>query len=196
MLKTLLIASISIGLAGIIALVAIYFIERNNQNTMAQYKQDYQAALQQQVGSESGIDLGIDNFRQTFANLADPETDRHVSQLYAADVYFNDTVVTIRDHAKLVDYMRETSKKVNSSDVEVQQVIRDGADVFVRWTMHFKSSAYGIKVDSDTIGMTHLRFNDEGKVILHQDFWDSTAGIYSHLPIVGFFVRRAQALMH
>ena len=162
---------------------------------MTQYKDDYQAALKLHAGTESGIDLGIGAFKQAYANLADSATADRIRQLYAADLYFNDTVTTIRTRDELTEYMRKTSEKVKTSKVEVDQVLRDGVDVFVRWTMHFESSAYGIKVDSDTIGLSHLRFNADGQVVLHQDFWDSTAGIYSHLPIVGFFVRRAQAAL-
>ena len=162
---------------------------------MTQYKDDYQAALKLHAGTESGIDLGIGAFKRAYANLADSATADRIRQLYAADLYFNDTVTTIRTRDELTEYMRKTSEKVKTSKVEVDQVLRDGVDVFVRWTMHFESSAYGIKVDSDTIGLSHLRFNADGQVVLHQDFWDSTAGIYSHLPIVGFFVRRAQAAL-
>ncbi|MEM7054197.1 MAG: nuclear transport factor 2 family protein [Pseudomonadota bacterium] len=162
---------------------------------MAQYTDDYQAALMLHNGSERGIEHGLDLFKRTYANLADTETSNKVSQLYANQLYFNDTIKTIRSREELTDYMEKTSNKVQTSYVEVDQVIRDGADVFLRWTMHFESSAYGINIDSETIGMTHLRFNEDGQVVLHQDFWDSAAGIYSHLPIVGFFVRRAQAML-
>jgi hypothetical protein len=40
-----------------------------------------------------------------------------------------------------------------------------------------------------TIGMTHLRFDSEGKVVLHQDFWDSTRGIFEHVPVMGAGIR-------
>ena len=195
MLKTVLISATSIFITFVILVLTLFYIETSKQNTMAQYKNDYHTALQQFAGSETGVDQGLDFFKQTYANLADENTASHVNQLYAEELYFNDTVTTLRSRAELTDYMDKTSKKVNTSKVEVQQILRDGVDVFVRWTMHFESSAYGIKVDSDTIGMTHLRFNDEGQVVLHQDFWDSTAGLYSHLPIVGFFVRRAQSAL-
>lgn len=186
---------LSILSAPSIVLITLSILEINNNNAMTQYKDDYQAALKLHAGTESGIDLGIGAFKQAYANLADSATADRIRQLYAADLYFNDTVTTIRTRDELTEYMRKTSEKVKTSKVEVDQVLRDGVDVFVRWTMHFESSAYGIKVDSDTIGLSHLRFNADGQVVLHQDFWDSTAGIYSHLPIVGFFVRRAQAAL-
>lgn len=40
--------------------------------------------------------------------------------------------------------------------------------------------------------MTHIRFDSEGKVILHQDFWDSTGGLFEHVPALGWMLRRAK----
>ena len=33
--------------------------------------------------------------------------------------------------------------------------------------------------------MSHIRFDREGKVVLHQDYWGSATGSYQHLPVVG-----------
>ena len=41
------------------------------------------------------------------------------------------------------------------------------------------------KVDVTTTGMTHLGFNQQGLIILHQDYWDSAGGFYARLPILG-----------
>jgi hypothetical protein len=45
------------------------------------------------------------------------------------------------------------------------------------------------EVISDTLGVTHIRFNAQGEVVLHQDFWDSGLGFYSHIPVLGAGVR-------
>jgi len=45
------------------------------------------------------------------------------------------------------------------------------------------------EVVSDTLGVTHVRFNNNGQVILHQDFWDSGLGFYAHIPVLGAGVR-------
>ena len=53
-------------------------------------------------------------------------------------------------------------------------------------------SAKGRDIHSVSIGMTQLRFNDEGKIILHQDYWDGAEGFYQHLPYIGYFVRKVR----
>jgi len=41
------------------------------------------------------------------------------------------------------------------------------------------------KTPIQTIGMSQLRFDREGRVLLQQDYWDSAAGVYEHIPGIG-----------
>jgi len=155
----------------------------------------YQTALNQHTGSTAGIDVGLERFRLTFSDLTHEDLSERIAELYADPLYFDDTVHVAYRRSDLVDYMSRTGQALDDSEVTVHQVVRDGADVFIRWSMRFTSSALGKRIESQSIGMTHLRFNDNGQIVLHQDFWDSGNALYAHLPVVGFFVRRAQGAM-
>jgi hypothetical protein len=37
----------------------------------------------------------------------------------------------------------------------------------------------------ESVGMSHIRLNPEGKVVIHQDFWDSGTNIYGQIPALG-----------
>lgn len=151
---------------------------------------DYQRALQVHPGSDSAIDVGLENFAAVYGDLTHPDIGKRVEDLYADPVYFNDSLKTFHSRQPLVDYMKATADMLEDSSVEVQQALRDGNDVFVRWTMTFASSAMGREINSESIGMTHLRFDPEGRIVLHQDFWDSAAGLYRNLPVVGYALKK------
>jgi hypothetical protein len=155
----------------------------------------YHDALERHPGAASGVDEGVATFRRTYGDLAEENFAERVAELYAEELYFNDTIHIIRDRDELVEYMRKTGAGLESSSVEIERVIRDGEDVYVRWTMHFVTRAAGKRIDSHSIGISQLRFNDQGKIVFHQDFWDSASALYQHLPVVGFFVRRARGAM-
>ncbi|WP_376697346.1 nuclear transport factor 2 family protein [Wenzhouxiangella sp. EGI_FJ10305] len=155
----------------------------------------YHQALEQNPGDTSAIDQGVATFQQTFADLTREDLARRIGELYADEFYFNDTVHIARERSELVDYMARTGQTLEQNRVEVHKVIRDGSDVYVRWEMTFVTRAMGKRVESHSIGMTHLRFDKNGQIVLHQDFWDSGSALYAHLPVVGFFVRRAQGAM-
>lgn len=155
----------------------------------------YEEALVRFPGSMDAIDEGVARFQSTFEDLTDPNVGSRFQQTYAETFFFNDTLHTISERAALVDYMARTGAALGESHVIVHQVIRDDADVYVRWTMEFKTEAAGRDIHSHSIGMTHLRFNERGQVVLHQDFWDSGHALYAHLPFVGFAVKRARSSM-
>ena len=155
----------------------------------------YHDALDRLPGEATAIDRGVETFAQTYGDLTQEDLADRIAELYAEDMYFNDTVHIIRDRSKLVDYMARTGSSLEENRVDIHKVIRDGQDVYVRWEMTFVTRAVGKRIESHSIGISHLRFNADGKIVLHQDFWDSGNALYAHLPVVGFFVRRAQGAM-
>jgi hypothetical protein len=42
-------------------------------------------------------------------------------------------------------------------------------------------------------GVTQFRFDKEGRVLLHKDFWDSGTGLYEQLPVLGGILGRIRA---
>ena len=155
----------------------------------------YHRALEVHPGSDSAIDAGLELFMDVYGDLTHAEIGDRVARLYADPVYFNDSLKTFHSRAPLVEYMKATGAMLEQSTVEVDRVLRDGSDVFVRWTMEFSSSAMGREIRSESVGMTHLRFDDQGRVVLHQDFWDSAAGLYRNLPVVGYALKQVDKQM-
>jgi hypothetical protein len=187
---------VKIALAGVVVLgITIGCITRGGSDMDNFSEEAYESALERFPGSEQTIDEGLESFIQGYGDLAHEDLRARITALYAEELYFNDTIHTYTERADLVDYLGRTGDALDESVVEVKQVLRDGSDVFVRWSMDFKLSAVGREIHSRSIGVTHLRFNDLGQVVLHQDFWDSGHALYAKLPLVGFFIRQAHARM-
>jgi len=53
----------------------------------------------------------------------------------------------------------------------------------VRWTMSFIIDEGDTPINS--VGMTHLQFNEEKKIVVYQDYWDGIEGFYRTLPVIG-----------
>lgn len=154
------------------------------------YGDNYGQALRTWTGSELAIDTGLERFRSAYADLSSPHTEANILSLYAENIYFHDTLQQFDQRSTLASYMGSMAQSIESSSVQVDQVLRDGSDVFLRWTMQFVSRTSGGEVVSETIGMTHLRFNEHGEVILHQDFWDPASGLYRHIPVLGWLLHQ------
>lgn len=69
--------------------------------------------------------------------------------------------------------------------VTVDDTVSSGNDHYVRWTMVFTAPKLNGGKPVESVGMSHVRFNSAGQVIMHQDFWDSGTNIYGQLPVLG-----------
>ncbi len=152
---------------------------------------NYLSASQQIPGTHLTENIR-QKFELVFKDFKTGTTADNIKNLYAEEFYFNDTFKTINDIDTLIHYMQEAANNVESTEVEILDVVKGEKDYYLRWSMTMKFSAKGTKVDSVSIGMTQLRFNAEGKVILHQDYWDGAEGFYQHLPFIGFMVRKVR----
>lgn len=179
-------------LLAIVAIVTAGCMARGDKR-MDDSLERYRQALENFPGHVDGIERGLERFARAYADLTAPEVRQLMAELYAERLFFNDTIHSFDDRDSLVSYMGRTGAGLDTSVISIEQIIQDQNDVFVRWTMEFKTRAAGRDIHSRSIGVSHLRFNADGEVVLHQDFWDSGHALYAHLPLVGFAVRRARA---
>ncbi len=124
-------------------------------------------------------------FTKLFDQMKTVDLDKQISEAYAEKLYFNDTLVTLHDRSEVLKYIRHTQQQLDGINFKVLSCQDKGKDATVRWLMHNRFTVMGKALDIQTIGISHLRFNEDNKIILHQDFWDSMQGIYQHLPVIG-----------
>lgn len=129
-------------------------------------------------------------FARFFSDFSPDKVERLVDQTYARDVWFNDTLKTLHGRDALRSYLKHSAQAVQSCRVEILDTLsNDRGDYYVRWTMVIRFKRFKPGQDTQTIGMSHLRFDRDGLVRLHQDYWDSTAGLFEHIPLLGAAIR-------
>jgi len=122
--------------------------------------------------------------QRVFADMSEGATAETIREVYARDLYFNDTFKIITDRDKLIEYLGETADKAETK-VEILEVIKSKDDYYVRWKMHMAFSAVGKDIESNSVGISQLRFNQQGQITFQHDFWNSSEAFFEHLPIIG-----------
>jgi hypothetical protein len=131
----------------------------------------------------------VENFKTFFSSFAADRIDKLLSSTYADDIYFNDTLKTVRGIEDLAHYLKESAAAVENCRVEVVEVTRtENNDHYFRWKMMIRFKRFKKGHDTWTVGMSHLRFNAAGLVVYHQDYWNATDGIFRHIPILGTMI--------
>ena len=133
----------------------------------------------------------IERFQSLLSDFKAADFGARIPEVYSEDVFFNDTVKTVHGAEDVHQYLTATGEAIDKGTVEFLDLVADNGNYYFRWlmTIRFKNFAGG--EDTRSVGMTHVRFDSAGKVVLHQDFWDSAGGLFEHVPTLGWMLRRA-----
>ncbi len=131
----------------------------------------------------------VARFTAFFGSLEEAGVKARIREVYAPDVRFNDTLKSIRGVEALEHYLVETARNVVSCKVAIEEVISTSEGVYVRWKMDILFKKFRKGEVQSSIGMTHLRFDKEGRVAYHQDYWDSGANLFEKVPVLGAGIR-------
>lgn len=156
-------------------------------NRMPAYADAYREALDRHQGTTEITDAMTDRFAAFFSHRHG-EPAPEPGDLYGQPLYFSDTLLTTEDRGAVLRHVRRMHEGTSEMSVEVLDRLVEGQDVYLVWQMRATFRPGTGAVTSNTIGVSHLRFGTDGRIILQQDFWDSTEGLYRHVPILGGLV--------
>ena len=132
---------------------------------------------------------GIQRFKDFFGDLTADSVREKTKATYSEDAFLNDTLKTVRGNVAIEEYFLETAKNAKKVQATVQDVAVSDGNYYIRWVMDIEFAKFKKGQTIRTIGITQVRFTPDGKIALHQDFWDPAAGLYEHIPVVGGLIR-------
>lgn len=137
--------------------------------------------------------VAIDRFRGFLSHLDEKTAREDTEKVYAPGAFLNDTLRTLHGAPAIRDYFIKTAKGLESMTVTFDDVAVSGGNYYFRWTMDTRMKHLAKGKTIRTIGMTLVRFDPQGRVLLHQDFWDSAQGVWDHVPVLGTVIRWIQS---
>ena len=181
----------------VLALFGCTTTAQNKQQTMENY---YQALHDTEPHEDETLKPGseeeqaaIERFVALYTTYTEDNVRRHVRDLYAQNAYYRDSFTEMHGIDNIEAYLIQGTYIMQNLTFELQDVAVHDGNYYLRWITRFSQ-----KREKDEVthlpGVSHIRFNKEGKIIFHQDFWDAGV-IYERLPIVGFFIRWLKKIM-
>ncbi|MBE0582292.1 MAG: nuclear transport factor 2 family protein [Desulfofustis sp.] len=130
----------------------------------------------------------LDDFLAVYHRLAADNLEL-LDRIYSADIEFCDPAHEIRGLDALRHYFAELYRNVDSISFSFGRTHRVGSEAYLSWRMSFRHPklARGRTIEVD--GLSYLKFNDNGKVSYHRDYFDLGAMLYEHLPLLGSLVK-------
>ena len=133
---------------------------------------------------------GIAAFRDYYKVFAEDVIRRDTKNLYAKDAFFKDGYKEVKGVEAIETYFIATTKAIVSCTFDITDVSVHEGNYYFRWVMKLT-----IQRDRDNpmeqVGMSHVRFGPDGKVVFHTDYWD-TSIVFERAPVIGSIIRWAK----
>jgi len=162
------------------------------------FTKDYHTALKERPGvplTDEAARRAVVRFAGLYGDLSVAKVTANVREVYASDAWFNDTIATEAGIGAIEKYLLKTAEGAEKVQAKINDVAVSGSDVYVRWTMEIRTKNLAGGQPIITEGLSQLRFDRDGRIVLHQDFWNPSAGIYQHLPLLGPAIRFVNGLI-
>jgi hypothetical protein len=168
---------------------------RLTQSQLTQAYQDALATTRDEARSDwqtdpDGLMAAINRLQDYYSEVTRPRVQTLTAAVYAPDAYLCDTLHIARGSAAIEAYFVKTAERVDSMRVKILDYTTNGREIYARWSMTIAADELADGAPVTTFGISHFRFNSEGQVILHQDFWDASAGFFELLPGIGWSIPR------
>lgn len=150
------------------------------------HRQMEKAGASGSVAAGEVEEASLERFKGFLKGIGDAKfIKENTLKVYASDAFLDDTLVVHHGAAAIEDYFVKTAGNMTSCEVTIDDVAKSGPDYYVRWTMVFAAPAMSGGRPVHSVGVSQVRFNREGRVVFHQDFWDSGKNFFAHLPVAG-----------
>ena len=141
-------------------------MEENNKEFVKKYISAY----------ESLSINNLDTLKNTFTN----------------DIEFEDPFNKVNGKEEVIKIFSEMFEKIDNPKFQILELsyaqnFDKKLTIYLKWILNGKfkrnKKSFAIK------GVSEVKFNGQGKVVKHIDYWDSMTQLIVHLPYVGSFVK-------
>jgi limonene-1,2-epoxide hydrolase len=125
----------------------------------------------------------IDAFTDFYRVFSEERIRQLLRGVYRQDAYFRDGFREVQGIDNIEKYFISSTEAVHECTFDIQDVAVHAGNYYFRWIMTLVQKRN--KDDRfQAVGMSHVRFDDTGKITFHQDYWD-TGIIYEKAPVLG-----------
>ena len=132
--------------------------------------------------------MALDELIRFYQELT-PESVGRFADFYSSDAYFKDPFNEVHGIAAIRKIFSHMYQQVADPKFEVSETIVGENGVMLVWVLNFRIRTWGKGAMQVMRGVSHLRFDQDGKVNYHRDYWDTAEELYMKLPVLGSLMR-------
>ena len=141
------------------------------------------------MNAELPPDRPLDRLVDFYQKLT-PEGVARFPEFYAGDAYFKDPFNEVRGVAAIQHIFSHMFRQVGAPRFIVSERVVDEHAVLLVWTFHYLVRKWGKDQAQVIRGVSHLKFDADGRVNFHRDYWDAAEELWERVPLLGALLRR------
>jgi hypothetical protein len=138
--------------------------------------------------------MKLDALIRFFHDLT-PESIACFPQFYAEDAYFKDPFNEVRGVPAIQRVFSRLLRLVAEPCFVVTERVVDAGGAMLVWEFHYRLRFWQCGGQRVMRGVSHLKFDAEGRVSYQRDYWDSAEELYMQLPGLGGVVRGLRSVL-
>jgi steroid Delta-isomerase len=109
-----------------------------------------------------------------------------IREIYASNAYFKDPFNEVTDISGIERIFAHMFVQVKNPKFEIiSQVSGATNEAFIVWLFYWQASPSSAPIR----GSSHIKFDDNGQVVYHRDYWDAAEELYETFPVLGTLLR-------
>ena len=138
--------------------------------------------------AKPSVEVNVDAIVQFFETLS-PAALAQIPRFYAEDAVFKDPFNEVRGLQAINQIFAHMYVALDKPHFVVQERIVQGQQCFLVWDFKFYFKRFDTTTLQTVRGGSHLKFDANGRISLHRDYWDAAEELYEKLPVVGSLMR-------
>ena len=149
-------------------------------------------ALSSPAGGATAVSAEMLAAVARLVQLYEQLTPQHLDSLhlcYAAQAHFKDPFNDVRGVASIRQVFAHMFDTLDAPRFAVTEQLAQGQQAFLAWEFHFRLRRWRAGQPQCIRGGSLLRFDAQGLVQEHRDYWDTAEELYEKLPVLGVLMR-------
>ena len=132
--------------------------------------------------------MNLESLIRFFESIT-PESVSRFPEFYAENAWFKDPFNEVHGVGAIQRIFSHMFGQVDEPRFVVSEQVAYANGAVLVWTFHYRSRGASKGEEQVIRGVSHLKFDPDGKVIFHRDYWDAAEELYMKLPLLGALMR-------
>lgn len=118
-----------------------------------------------------------------------PQSVDDIATVYADDAAFRDPFNDVHGIERIRHIFGEIFMHLDCPRFTIIETIEQAHGAVLIWDFVFRLKSLKPGLTRRIHGSSHIRFDTDGRVAYHRDYWDAAGELYETLPLVGGLIR-------